>query len=193
MINVHIGPRVHLNRPPFWDGQCYWFPLPFHECNWFPLPFHVSWNEVRFCCCCVSGRRFLLFCRKVRVCCPLRLSKWPHRDLVWESRCVKYAIQNFRTFSINRSYMLQLFQVSTVPYGTWLNQPNVCTMRTPASILAHLCVQNCRGRHLASLQSTNSWKRSLVTYDRCWISGLRCTWQRTRRNFWHNRPSGSLV
>jgi hypothetical protein len=66
----------------------------------------------------LSRRRFLLFCQKVRVCCPLRLSKRPHRDLASKSRCVKYAIQNFAMFSINRSYMLQIFQASTVPYST---------------------------------------------------------------------------
>ena len=69
-------------------------------------------------CVEMSRRRFLLFCHKVRVCFPLRLSKRPHHDLASESRCVKYAIQNFTMFSINRSYMLQIFQASTVPYLT---------------------------------------------------------------------------
>ena len=66
----------------------------------------------------MSGRWFLLFYQKVRECCPLRLSKRSHCDLVSERRCVKYAIQNFTMFSINRSYMLQIWQASTVPYST---------------------------------------------------------------------------
>ena len=66
----------------------------------------------------LSGRRFLLFCTKVRGCCPLQLIKRPHHDLASESRCAKYSIQNFTMFSINRSYVLQLWQASSVPYST---------------------------------------------------------------------------
>ena len=66
----------------------------------------------------LSGRRFLLFCQKVRVCCPLQLIKRPHHDLASESRWAKYSIQNFTMFSINRSYVLQLWQASSVPYST---------------------------------------------------------------------------
>jgi hypothetical protein len=49
----------------------------------------VCWNEVPVVSgFFLSGRRFMLFCQKVRVCCPLRLSKRPHLDLASESRCV---------------------------------------------------------------------------------------------------------
>jgi hypothetical protein len=48
----------------------------------------------------------------------LQLIKRPHHDLASESRCAKYAIQNFTMFSNNRSYVLQLWQASTVPNST---------------------------------------------------------------------------
>jgi hypothetical protein len=70
-------------------------------------------------------------CQKVRVCCLLRLRGRPHCDLASESRCVKYAIQNFRTFSINRSYVLQLCQASTVPYS---NKPAKRVLHAHSSI-----------------------------------------------------------
>ena len=80
-----------------------------------------------------------------------------------------------------------------IRFHTRLNLPNVCSLRTPESIWTHFCVPNSRGRHPASLQSKKSWKCPSVLYVRCWIAGLRCTWRRTRRNFWHNRQPGTLV
>ena len=80
-----------------------------------------------------------------------------------------------------------------IRFHTRLNLPNVCALRTPESIWTHFCVPNSRGRHPASLQSKKSWKCPSVLYVRCWIAGLRCTWRRTRRNFWHNRQPGTLV
>ena len=80
--------------------------------------YHSMCLEVRYAVFFWGGRRFLLFCQKVSVCCPLRLSKRPHRNLASKSRCTKYAIQNFTMFSINRSYVLQLWQASTIPYST---------------------------------------------------------------------------
>ena len=115
-MNVHICPRVHWNRPPF-EMDTGFSAIGVANGYWFPLPFHVCWNEVSGIFF-LSGRRFLLFCQKVRVCCPLQLIKRPHHDLASESRCAKYTIQNCTVFSINRSYVLQLWQANTVPYST---------------------------------------------------------------------------
>ena len=117
VMNVHICPRVHWNRPPF-EMDTGFSAIGVANGYWFPLPFHVCWNEVSGIFFFLSGRRFLLFCQKVRVCCPLQLIKRPHHDLASESRCAKYTIQNLTVFSINRSYVLQLWQANTVPYST---------------------------------------------------------------------------
>jgi hypothetical protein len=117
VMNIHIAPRVHLNRSPFEmdnTGFC-----AIGVANATGSRYHFMCVEMRQAVfVCLSGRRFLLFCQKVRLCCPLRLSKRPHRDFASQSRCAKYAIQNFTMFSINCSYVLQLWQASTVPYST---------------------------------------------------------------------------
>ena len=117
VMDFHICPRVHWNRPPF-EMDTGFSAIGVANGYRFPLPCHVCWNEVSGILFFLSGRRFLLFCQKVRVCCPLQLIKRPHHDLASESRCAKYTIQNCTVFSINRSYVLQLWQANTVPYST---------------------------------------------------------------------------
>ena len=133
VIHVHICLRMHWNRSP-----C--------ECYWFSLPFHVCWNEVSSSFL-LSGRRFLMFCQKVRMCCRLQLSKRPHRDLTSQSCCAKYAIQNFTISALIVRMWCNYDR--PVRFHTQLNQPNVCSMHTPESLRAHFCVPNCRGRHPA--------------------------------------------
>ena len=45
VMNVHICPRVHWNRPPF-EMDTGFSAIGVANGYWFPLPFHVCWNEV---------------------------------------------------------------------------------------------------------------------------------------------------
>ena len=80
----------------------------------------------------MSGRRFLLFCQKVRVCCPLQLTK--DHTMIWRQ---KVAVPNIQ-FRISRCSALIVRMCCNYDRPVWfhsrLNQPNVCSLRTPESI-----------------------------------------------------------
>jgi hypothetical protein len=151
VINAQVDPtgRVHWNRSPFEMGTGF---CAIGVANATGSRYHFMCVEMRYKRgFFLSRRRFLLFCQKVRACCPSRLSKRPHHDLALESCCVKYAIQTFTMFSINRSYMLQLCQA---PYPT---KPAICVLRAHSSINSDPFVRAELSREApASLQSTNS-------------------------------------
>ena len=189
-MNVHICPRVHWNRPPF-EMDTGFSAIGVANGYWFPLPFHVCWNEVSGIFFFWVGGGSCCFVRKYE--CAALCSWSKDHTMTWLQ---KVAVPNIQ-FRIARCSALIVRMCCNcdrpIRFHTRLNLPNVCSLRTPESIWTHFCVPNSRGRHPASLQSKKSWKCTSVLYVRCWIAGLRCTWRRTRRNFWHNRQPGTLV
>ena len=157
-----------------------------------PLELRMLLVPATISCVLKWGKRYFFFWVGGGSCCFVRkyecaaLCSWSKdHTMIWLQ---KVAVPNIQ-FRIARCSALIVRMCCNcdrpIRFHTRLNLPNVCSLRTPESIWTHFCVPNSRGRHPASLQSKKSWKCTSVLYVHCWIAGLRCTWRRTRRNFWH--------